>query len=87
MPMRRETLKALEHRREDVMNERKQSGKMQTLGASNPYNNNKDKHRNNTKLTGKDRGLSFSCRDNIVPCIAICICASIFLRKTVSLFS
>ncbi|TRY61889.1 hypothetical protein TCAL_08870 [Tigriopus californicus] len=50
MPMRRETLKALEHRRDDVMNERKQS-KMQTLGASNPYNNNKDKHRNATKIT------------------------------------
>ena len=50
MPMRRETLKALEHRRDDVINERKQS-KMQTLGASNPYNNNKDKHRSNTKIT------------------------------------
>ena len=49
--MRRETLKALEHRRDDVMSERKQS-KMQTLGASNPYNNNKDKHRGATKLTG-----------------------------------
>lgn len=52
MPMRRETLKALEQRRDDVITERKQS-KMQTLGASNPYNNNKDKHRNATKLTGE----------------------------------
>ena len=50
MPMRRETLKALEHRRSEALIERKQS-KMQTLGASNPYNNNKDKHRNTTKLT------------------------------------
>jgi chitin synthase len=49
--MRRETLKALEQRRDDVITERKQS-KMQTLGASNPYNNNKDKHRSATKLTG-----------------------------------
>ncbi len=38
-----ETLKALEQRCDDVITERKQS-KMQTLGASNPYNN-KDKHR------------------------------------------
>ena len=25
---------------------------MQTLGASNPHNNNKEKHRNNTRITG-----------------------------------
>ena len=41
---------ALEHHFEHV-EERKQS-KMQTLGASNPHNNNKDKHRQNTKVTG-----------------------------------
>ena len=51
MPMRRETLKALEQRRDHVVSERKQS-KMLTLGASNPINNNKDKHRSNTKITG-----------------------------------
>ena len=44
MPMRRETLKALEQRRDNVVSERKHS-KMLTLGASNPVNNNKDKHR------------------------------------------
>ena len=51
MPMRRETMKtALEHHFEHV-EERKQS-KMQTLGASNPHNNNKDKHRQSAKVTG-----------------------------------
>ena len=50
LPIRRETMKtALEHHFEHV-EERKQS-KMQTLGASNPHNNNKDKHRQNTKVT------------------------------------
>jgi hypothetical protein len=44
MGMRRETLKALEQVRDHVVTERKQS-KMQTLGASNPHNNNRDKHR------------------------------------------
>ncbi len=34
------------------MQERKQS-KMQTLGASNPHNNNKDKHRQAARLTGE----------------------------------
>lgn len=51
MPMRRETLKALEQRRDHVITERKQS-KMLTLGASNPINNNKDKHRSAAKITG-----------------------------------
>ncbi len=50
MPMRRETLKALEQRRDHVVSERKQS-KMLTLGASNPINNNKDKHRSSAKVT------------------------------------
>lgn len=49
LPMRRETMKAIEHARDQLISERKQS-KMQTLGASNPYNNNKDKHRKNTRL-------------------------------------
>ena len=79
MPMRRETLKAIETARDNLMQvaifvmhccqksketvfmdfstkcsilivaqERKQS-KMRTLGASNPHNNNKDKHRENTR--------------------------------------
>jgi len=51
LPMRRETIKALEQRRDHVANERKQS-KMLTLGASNPVNNNKDKHRSSAKVTG-----------------------------------
>ena len=53
--MRRETLKAIEVARDQLIsnlhNERKGS-KMQTLGASNPHNNNKEKHRNNTRITG-----------------------------------
>jgi len=50
MGMRRETLKALEQVRDHVVTERKQS-KMQTLGASNPHNNNRDKHRSAPKVT------------------------------------
>ena len=49
---------ALEHHFEHV-EERKQS-KMQTLGASNPHNNNKDKHRQNTKVTGDTIGEIFN---------------------------
>ena len=66
MPMRRETLKALEQRRDHVANERKQS-KMLTLGASNPVNNNKDKHRNASKITGDtvDKIFSGSGVDNV----------------------
>merc|ERR1712083_595636 len=59
MPMRRETLKALEQRRDHVANERKQS-KMLTLGASNPVNNNKDKHRTSAKITGESAVKIFS---------------------------
>jgi hypothetical protein len=44
-------MKAIEHARDQLISERKQS-KMQTLGASNPYNNNKDKHRKATRLDG-----------------------------------
>jgi len=50
MGMRRETLKALEQVRDNVVTERKQS-KMQTLGASNPLNNTRDKHRASKKVT------------------------------------
>ena len=50
MGMRRETLKALEQVRDNVVTERKQS-RMQTLGASNPHNNNRDKHRGATKVS------------------------------------
>jgi len=50
--MPRETIKALEHARDNLISERKQS-KMQTLGASNPHNNNNAKHRNNTRITGE----------------------------------
>merc|ERR1719219_2770174 len=56
LPMRRETLKAIEVARDNLIsnlqNERKGGSKMQTLGASNPHNNNKEKHRNNTRITG-----------------------------------
>merc|ERR1719481_2273421 len=51
LPMRRETLKAIEHARDNLISERKGQSKMQTLGASNPHNNNKDKHRGTTRLT------------------------------------
>jgi len=50
MGMRRETLKALEQVRDNIVTERKQS-KMQTLGASNPHNNNREKHRAALKIT------------------------------------
>merc|ERR1712109_278498 len=56
LPMRRETLKAIEQARDNLIsnlhNDRKGGSKMQTLGASNPHNNNKEKHRNNTRITG-----------------------------------
>ena len=59
LPIRRETMKtALEHHFEHV-EERKQS-KMQTLGASNPHNNNKDKHRQNAKITADTVGEIFN---------------------------
>merc|ERR1719187_325142 len=49
--MPRETIKALEHARDNLISERKQS-KMQTLGASNPHNNNNSKHRQGPRITG-----------------------------------
>jgi len=66
--MRKETMKAFEHRREEVLQERQtklqerqqSSGKMRTLGASNPHNNNKDRHRGgNTRVTGDTVGQIF----------------------------
>ena len=54
-PMRRETMKAIEVAREQLisnMQQERKGSKMQTLGASNPHNNNKEKHRNNTRITG-----------------------------------
>merc|ERR1719334_2295427 len=48
LPMRRETLKAIEQARDNLISnlhgDRKGGSKMQTPGASNPHNNNKDKH-------------------------------------------
>eukprot|EP00092_Neocalanus_flemingeri_P023255 GFUD01025216.1.p1 GENE.GFUD01025216.1~~GFUD01025216.1.p1 ORF type:complete len:235 (+),score=69.34 GFUD01025216.1:210-914(+) len=52
LPMRRETLKAIEQARDNLISERKGGSKMQTLGASNPHNNNKNKHRCNTRIIG-----------------------------------
>jgi len=55
LPMRRETLKAIEVARDQLINnlhQERKGSKMQTLGASNPHNNNKEKHRNNTRITG-----------------------------------
>ena len=46
--MRRSTIKALETRRDEGITERKQQSKMRPLGASNPHNNNKDKHRDDS---------------------------------------
>merc|ERR1719410_1919326 len=54
-PMRRETMKAIEVARDHLIsnyNQERKGYKMQTLGASNPHNNNKEKHRNNTRITG-----------------------------------
>ena len=53
--MRRETMKAIEVAREQLisnMQQERKGSKMQTLGASNPHNNNKEKHRANTRITG-----------------------------------
>ena len=52
LPLRRDTVKhALEHHLDNIERGRKQS-KMQTLGASNPHNNNKEKHRTAARVTG-----------------------------------
>lgn len=46
--MRRETIKALEVRRNTVMGEARKRSTMQTLGANNEFNRNKNRHRQNT---------------------------------------
>ena len=48
-------MKAIEVARDHLIsnyNQERKGSKMQTLGASNPHNNNKEKHRNNTRITG-----------------------------------
>lgn len=52
IPMRRETIKALEVRRNTVMGEARRRSTMQTLGANNEFNRNKNKHRNSTTILG-----------------------------------
>lgn len=52
IPMRRETIKALEVRRNTVMGEARRKSTMQTLGANNEFNKNKNKHRNSTTILG-----------------------------------
>ena len=83
MPMRRETLKALEQRRDHVVSERKQS-KMLTLGASNNMNNNKDKHRSAAKITGDTVDKIFAVAHSGVDNIAfgkflLCVYCFVFL--------
>ena len=53
--MRRETMKAIEVARDHLIsnyNQERKGSKMQTLGASNPHNNNKEKHRKQQRITG-----------------------------------
>lgn len=52
IPMRRETIKALEVRRNTVMGEARRRSTMQTLGANNEFNRNKNRHRNSTTIVG-----------------------------------
>ena len=53
--MRRETIKALELRRNTVMGEARRRSTMQTLGANNEFNRNQKRHRNNgTLITGNN---------------------------------
>jgi len=52
IPMRRETIKALEVRRNTVMGEARKRSTMRTLGASNQFNQNKSRHRNGTAISG-----------------------------------
>lgn len=55
IPMRRETIKALELRRNTVMGEARRRSTMQTLGANNEFNRNQKRHRNNgTLVTGNN---------------------------------
>lgn len=52
IPMRRETIKALEVRRNTVMGEARRKSTMQTLGANNEFNRNKNRHRTVTTVVG-----------------------------------
>lgn len=52
IPMRRETIKALEVRRNTVMGEARRKSTMRTLGANNEFNRNKNRHRNSTTVNG-----------------------------------
>lgn len=52
IPMRRETIKALEVRRNTVMGEARRRSTMRTLGANNEFNRNKNRHRNGTAISG-----------------------------------
>lgn len=52
IPMRRETIKALEVRRNTVMGEARKRSTMQTLGANNEFNRNKNRHRNKATVVG-----------------------------------
>ena len=52
IPMRRETIKALEVRRNTVMGEARKRSTMQTLGANNEFNRNKNRHRTTATVVG-----------------------------------
>lgn len=52
IPMRRETIKALEVRRNTVMGEARKRSTMQTLGANNEFNRNKARHRTKATVVG-----------------------------------
>lgn len=52
IPMRRETIKALEVRRNTVMGEARRRSTMRTLGANNEFNRNKNRHRNGAAISG-----------------------------------
>ena len=52
IPMRRETIKALEVRRNTVMGEARRRSTMQTLGANNEFNRNKNRHRTTAAIVG-----------------------------------
>lgn len=52
IPMRRETIKALEVRRNTVMGEARRRSTMRTLGANNEFNRNKNRHRNTATVIG-----------------------------------
>ena len=68
LPLRRDTVKhALEHHLDNIERGRKQS-KMQTLGASNPHNNNKEKHRTAARVTGDTVDKIFQVAEIVTAC-------------------